>query len=103
MITDAVAQELLQDKGPKPISVSVATRDIQMLYASRTNPEQYGQLLLAKLKDAGGPVEGVVTLRLAHGKLFKLKDSVLEEREEFTYLWLPDNYVAAIAQGGGLA
>lgn len=103
MITDAVAQELLQDKGPKPISVSVSTRDVQMLHACGTGPEQYKQLLLAKLKDAGGPVEGMLTLRLAHGELFKMKDNPLEEREEFTYLWLPDAYVAAIAQGGGLA
>jgi len=89
--------------GPKPISVSVATKDIQMLHACRTSPDQYAQLLLAKLKDAGGPVEGTLKLRLAHGKLFKLKDSLLEEQTEFTYLWLPETYCAAIAAGAGRA
>jgi hypothetical protein len=93
----AVAQELA--RAPKPISISVATKDIQMLYACQTNPDQYSQLLLAKLKDAGGPVGGVLKLRLAHGQLFKLKDSVLEERTEFTYLWLPEAYVHAMTAG----
>lgn len=68
-----------------------------MLYACNTKPHAFNQLLLAKLKDAGAPVEGTLTLRLAHGKLAKLKDSVLEEQVDFTYIWLPDAYVAAIA------
>jgi hypothetical protein len=86
---------------PKPISFSVSTDDIQALYACRTNPDQYTQLLLAKLRDCGGPVEGALTLRLAHGKLAKLKDNPLEAQNEFVYCWLPDEYVAAIAQGAG--
>jgi hypothetical protein len=85
----------------KPISFSISTDDIQALYACRTNPDQYNQLLLAKLKDCGGPVEGVLHLRLSHGKLAKLKDNPLEAQNEFVYCWLPDEYVAAIAQGAG--
>lgn len=98
MNNDAVVKELIQ--GPKPISISVSTRDIQALFACQTSPDQYNQLLLAKLKDAGGPVEGTIRLRLAHGKLFKLKDSIMQEQSEFTYLWLPEAYTAAIDGGG---
>jgi len=94
-------QEIL--KAPKPISFSISTDDIQALYACKTNPDQYNQLLLAKLRDAGGPVEGMLTLRLAHGKLAKLKDNPMEAQTEFVYLWLPDEYVAAIAAGTGRA
>jgi hypothetical protein len=98
MNNDAVAQELVQ--GPKPISISVSTNDVQALFACGTSPDQYNQLLLAKLRDAGAPVEGTLRLRLAHGKLFKMKDSVMQEQSEFTYLWLPDGYVEAIGQVG---
>lgn len=86
-------------EGPKPISISVSTADVQMLFACGTNPDQYNQLLLAKLKDAGGPVEGVLKLRLAHGQLFKVKDSIMQEQLEFIYMWLPDAYVHAIKVG----
>lgn len=87
-------------EGPKPISVSISANDIRMLFACGTNPDAYNQLLLAALKDAGGPVEGILHLRLAHGKLCKLKDKALEPQDAFTYVWLPEAYVAAIAQGG---
>lgn len=96
-----VPNEVLQ--GPKPISVEIATQDIQMLFAMNTNPDTYMQLILAKLKDAGAPVEGTIQLKLAHGKLFKLKDSMLEEQPAFTYIWLPEGYVEAIANGVGAA
>lgn len=95
MTEDQVVQKNLA--GPKPIAIQVSSIDIQMLYACRTDPHTYGQLLLAKLKDVGGPVEwSPQGLRLAHGQLFKMKDSVLEAQDEFTYLWLPDAYVAGM-------
>jgi hypothetical protein len=97
----AVAQELLQ--GPKPISVEISTQDVQMLFACHTNPEQYMQLILAKLKDAGAPVEGTLRLRLAHGAVCKLKDNPMQEQAAFVYMWLPEQYVHAIAQGAAQA
>ena len=93
----AVLQEL--SRAPKPIAITVPTDDIQALFMCGTGPDAYNQLLLAKLKDAGGPVEGSIRLRLCTGKLFKMKDSVLQEQTEFTYMWLPDEFVWAIAQG----
>lgn len=101
MRVDSAVQEALQ--GPKPISIEISTRDIQMLYACQTGPSQYMQLILAKLKDAGAPVEGTLTLRLAHGAVCKLKDNPLQEQESFVYVWLPESYVHAIANGAAQA
>jgi hypothetical protein len=84
-------------EGPKPIAVQISTIDIQMLYAVKTSPTAFMQLILAKLKDAGAPVEGILNLRMAHGKVFKIKDSPLEEQSAFTYIWIPDAYLAAMA------
>ncbi len=101
--------DLLQEQlaGPRPISVDIATDDVRLLYACQTDPAQYMQLILAKLKDAGCPgVEGSLRLRLTHGQVYKVKDSVLEERASFTYLWLPPAYVAGLSpemQRGALA
>lgn len=102
---EAVSQELMQ--GPKPIAVEIAAIDIQMLFAVGTSPEAYAQLILAKLKDAGAPVEGIIKLKLAHGKVYKMKTNPLVEQEAFEYLWLPDAYVesmhGAIASQAGNA
>jgi hypothetical protein len=86
-----VAREILQ--GPKPISIEISTQDVQMLYACQTSPTAYMQLILAKFKDAGAPVEGTLNLKLAHGMVCKLKDNPLQEQIAFTYLWLPEAYV----------
>ena len=94
----AAEQEAIQ--GPKPIAISISTDDIQALYACKTDPHQFNQLILAKLKDAGAPVEGVLDLRLAHGRVCKMKDNPMEEQKEFTYMWLSDAYVHAIATAG---
>jgi len=89
-------------QGPKPIAAAISTDDIQALYAMGTNPDAFNQLILAKLKDAGAPIEGTLRLRPAHGKVFKLKDSILQEQTEFCYMWMPDAYVEAIANAGGV-
>jgi hypothetical protein len=89
-------------EGPRPVAASISTDYVQALYACGTGPDAFNQLILAKLKDAGAPIEGALRLRPAHGKVFKLRDSALEERAEFTYMWIPDAYVEAIANAGGL-
>ncbi len=83
----------------KPIAIAIATDDIQALFACGTSPHMFNQLILAKLKDAGAPVEGMMDLKLAHGRVFKLKDDPLKPQEAFEYLWLPEEYVYQIAQG----
>jgi hypothetical protein len=84
----------------RPIAVSISTNDIQVLYATNTSPYMYQQLILAKLKDAGCPaIEGAAILKLTHGALTKVKDNPLKPEESFCYVWLPQEYVAAIAAG----
>jgi hypothetical protein len=94
MNAEAAAQEILE--GPKPIAVDIPVIDIQMLFALGTSPEAFNQLILAKLKDAGAPVEGVIKLKLAHGKVYKMKTNPLVEQDAFEYLWLPDAYVESM-------
>lgn len=86
--------------GPKPIFVNISTDDVQALFACGTHPDQYNQLILAKLKDAGAPIEGTLRLRPAHGAIVKLKDNPTIEQTCFTYGWLPEAYVQAIAASG---
>jgi hypothetical protein len=84
--------------GLKPVAVTVSANDIRMLWAMRIPPDQYIQLIYAKLRDAGcTAVEGVLQLRLAHGKLCKVKTEAHVEQDGFDYIWLPDQYVEAIA------
>lgn len=88
----------------KPIAFTVSALDVRLLYATGTTPTEYGQLLLAKLKDCGGPVEGMgIKYKLAHGQLFKMRDNLLAPQEEFTYLWLDDAYVEGLKNVGGVA
>lgn len=87
-----------ETKGPKPIAVTVSTSDVHALFMCDTSPDAYNQLILAKLKDAECPaVEGLARLKLTHGQVYKLKDSVFQEQVEFTYLWLPSAYVASMS------
>jgi len=87
--------------GPKPVAARISTHDIQMLYACHTSPDAFLQLILAKLKDAGAPVEGVLRLRLAHGKVFKVKTDPMVEQDAFEYLWLPEAYAEAMNMRSG--
>lgn len=88
-------------EGPKPIAVSISTHDIQALFACGTSPDAYNQLILAKLKDAGAPVEGMLRLKLAHGQVCKVKTDPTQPQEAFDYVWLPEAYVYAIASANG--
>lgn len=87
--------------GPRPVAVTISANDVAALHACGTRPDAYMQLILAALRDAGAPVEGTLRLRLAHGRLAKVKDDVMKPQDGFVYVWLPDEYVAAIASGAG--
>lgn len=85
---------------PKPIMITISNLDVKMLAASRTSPEGYMQCILAALKDAGAPVEGVLKLKLAHGAVARVKPNPMVDEGGFKYVWLAPEYVAAIAKGG---
>jgi hypothetical protein len=81
----------------KPIVVSVDAQELGMLAAMHTSPYGYQQYILAKLKESGAPVEGVLDLRLAHGKLARVKNSIMG-KGQFDYMWVPDYFWEAMQQ-----
>jgi hypothetical protein len=85
----------------RPISVFVSVQELGLMAANRISPPEFMQELLARLKEAGGPVEGNIIpfLRLAHGQLTKRKAS---GGPWFEYVWLPEHCVAGINAIGGL-
>jgi hypothetical protein len=105
-IDAALVKELARAK-EKPIAVRISDVDIRMLFVLRTPPDQYMQLILAKLKDAGcTAVEGSIFLKLTHGQVYKLKTDPHKEQDYFEYLWLPPEYVYSLTeelQRGALA
>jgi hypothetical protein len=84
-------------KVQKPVCVALHAQEIGRLYADRVTPFEYMQGLLYRLREAGAPVEGTNILRLAHGKVFKLRQSNLG-RAWVSYLWLPEEKVAELEQ-----
>jgi hypothetical protein len=99
---DNIQAEQPKLEGPKPIAVMIPSHDIQALTAAKCSPYEYNQLILAKLKDAGAPVEGVINLKMAHGSVYKLKTNPMVEEPGFTYMWLPEAYVHALNAMGGV-
>lgn len=87
--------------GPKPIAIVIPGVDVIKLTQAKCSPYEFNQLILAKLKDAGAPVEGMVHLKMAFGSVFKMRNS-LQEEEGFTYLWLPPAYIEALNAMGGV-
>lgn len=97
----AAAQEP-EIPGPKPIAVTISTDDIQALFSCGTSPTAFNQLIMAKLKDAGAPIEGVLLLKPSHGSVYKLKDDPLKEQDAFCYMWIPEAWGEAMKSAGGL-
>lgn len=79
----------------KPICVALHAQEIGKLHATKTTPFEYMQGILYRLRLAGAPIEGISTLRLAHGKVFKMHNHPLG-RAWIGYLWLPETKVAEL-------
>ena len=79
----------------KPICVALHAQEIGKLHTTKTTPFEYMQGLLYRLRLAGAPVEGISTLRLAHGKVFKMRQSNLGPAW-VSYIWLPETKVAEL-------
>jgi hypothetical protein len=82
----------------QPIGIIVDAEQIARAYMAKGGPKEFNQMLLAFFKDAGAPVEGGLTLRLAHGKIFKLKSKPGEFF--FRYMWMPLELCAAYGLAG---
>lgn len=95
MITE---QDLLAEK---PIVIRLTAQEIGFLYATKTSPYEFTQTLLTKLREVGGPVEGVIRQWLTHGQLCRIKNSI-EGEGFFDYCWVPPCWAAAMNAQGGL-
>lgn len=87
----------------KPIVISVSEDEIGTMYTAQKgncNPNLFTQFLLERFKHFGAPVEGTLVFKLAHGAIARVKPNPLQPQKEFRYMWLPAEYVAAIANAG---
>lgn len=105
MNTNVLVEQSLEKLGDagKPIAVTLNAQEVGAMYAAHITPYQFMQLLLAKFKDAGVPIEGQLEHKLATGKVFKKKDDLLRNPGTFVYIWLPDAYVEGLDARGGVA
>jgi hypothetical protein len=85
----------------KPVAVWLDAQELGLHVARQGTPHEFNQMLLRKLRHAGAPVEGSDAgfLRLAHGAVAKVKPDPGKKEFGWRYLWLPTEYVAAIAAG----
>jgi hypothetical protein len=80
----------------KPIAIAIDAQDIGRWFASKLSPAQFNQELLARFKAAGAPVEfGPQGLRLAFGRVAKVRANPARMDQYFRYVWLPADYVKA--------
>lgn len=97
----SVTEQELRTGPQKPITVTVYAQEVGELTARRTQPYEYLQYILAKLRAAGGPVEGTLHLRITHGALLRVKQSAAGPGQ-FDFIWLPEAWMERINQLGGL-
>jgi hypothetical protein len=95
--TTAAQADLLAQSDHKPVSILITAQEIGAMTVKRYTPFQFNQVLLERFKHAGAPVEGRLEMRLAHGRIAKVKQTLNSSPEYVQYVWLPDAYVAAIA------
>jgi hypothetical protein len=82
-----------------PIPITLDWFELSTMATEHTSPDGFNQKLLEKLKAAGGPVEGIINLRLSHGKLARVKPDLRDQKLGcFRYLWLPDEHAALVVQ-----
>jgi len=80
----------------RPIVIALTGLDVMRM---RGGPNVFNQELLQKLKDAGGPVEGSLHLKLKYGALARVKPSLQDQRiGRFRYVWLPPEHAKVVEQ-----
>jgi hypothetical protein len=89
-----------QDRCDKPIAIWLDAQELGVLAAKRATPTEFNQELLRRFRHAGAPVEGLAHLKLAHGAIAKVKPDPNNQEMGFRYIWMPTEYVEAIASAG---
>ena len=89
----------LPDCEELPIPITLDWYELSQMATEHTSPDGFNQKLLEKLKAAGGPVEGIINLRLSHGKLARVKPDLRDQKlGRFRYIWLPEQHAALVVQ-----
>lgn len=83
--------------GEHPIMIVITAQEIGRMWAAKSSPTVYNQMLMEKFRAAGAPVEGVLNLTFAHGRLARVRPS-REHAGEFGYVWLPDLWAAKMVE-----
>jgi hypothetical protein len=99
MIRDSLAEDMQREL---PVTVTITAQEFGVIYNQRLTPFEYTQYILGRLKVAGAPVEGTLTLRLKYGNLCRVKESI-QGPGQFDFMWLPPAWAQAINEQGGLA
>lgn len=82
-----------------PIPITLDWFELSKMAAEGASPDTFNQALLQKLREAGGPVEGVVRPKLSHGKLARVKPDLRDQKlGRFRYIWLPEQHCALVEQ-----
>ena len=92
-----IDQGVIAQSDRKPIALRLVGYEIALLYRDKTTPYEFAQELLRRFRALGAPVEGMATLKLSHGKVFKLRSKPGDA--SFNYLWLPEASVLGLGVG----
>jgi hypothetical protein len=86
----------VEQEGPRPIMITITNQEIGAMTAGGASPTLYMQFVMEKLKAAGAPVEGILELKLAHGRLARTRPDPARPEAGFGWVWLPDEWAAAL-------
>ena len=79
-----------------PIPFSLDAQEVARLYVSKTNPDQYRQALLQALREAGGPVSGILRLKLERGQIARV--TTPQPGMKLRYVWVSDRRARDVAE-----
>ena len=92
----AAAAQIMHEE---PIMITIDAQTLGACFNAKMSPQVYNQFLLENFKAAGAPVEGVIKMKLARGKICKMK-SHPRGPGYFGYMWLSDEAWSMVDQYG---
>lgn len=96
-----VVEEL--NTATQPVIVTLDAQEIGRLAVEiGANPHAFMQTLLERFKQLGVPVEGMLRLRLACGRIYRMKTSP-RGIGFFSYMWCDAQHCAALDSAGGVS
>jgi hypothetical protein len=97
-VAKQVPPTIQQPEIDPPIHFYIDAQELGQLFATHTRPDRYKQILLKKLREAGGPVGGVINLYLQRGKLARINPASLPAQGIIHYMWISDERAKQVAE-----